>query len=893
MGDLRYLLSRALSHTPPVDPANQADGRHPGAALIHLARFRRPFCRWSRLLRVARALSGSGSLLTTLVGALPSPGHAQATGAVTGRVTGPDGQPLSEVIVAVQGTGLAVATGAGGRYRLARVPSGPHEVEFRRIGFKPHQVAVDVTSGALTLDAVLESQPIELATVLVEGVSRAPDRTIDAPAAVDVVRPTTAEPVSLTGQTPLALARVPGLDLLQSGVNDFNVNARGFNSTLNRKLPVLIDGREVTIALTGNQSWGTFPEPIEDLGRIEVIRGPVSALYGPNAFNGVISITTPAAREIVGTKLTLGGGELATRRVDLRQAGMWLRDRLGYRLSLGYSRSDDWTRSRTARDSSDWKAEYASANSSPPTSPGPETVPLNGQTKDSVTGRALGAPDPQLTITGSARLDYYAAEGSMLTLEGGTARAENSVALTGTGRNQTRELWRPWARLGWSTGRSTVFAWYSGRAGQPNVRLSSGSLNYNHESLIHVEGRTSRQLGGETGRVIVGASVQDNRVNTEGTTLGVAYDDRSDWYYGAFAQVEHQVAAPFRLVGALRWDNSNLFPAQLTPRVAIVFTPVRDHALRLSVNRAFLTPTLANLFIAAPAGTGVQNLTTVETKLRADPVVGPALANVPAGQLFTNSAAVPDSSLGNLHLVPQSVVSYEVGYKGQFGRRVFMTMDAYGAHIKNLITPLLPTATAHLNPDYAPWTAPPEVPAASRGTVESAVRSALLAANKTRAANGLTRLADGTTAIVQSSGNVGAVDEWGVEVGGNVSLTDALSLSASYTWYNFAIRQNIPGNVLAANTPRNKGTVSLYYLGRQGIDAGVDARLVSRYRWTSGVWDGDVPASQTVNVHAAYRISPQLRVYAYGTNIFDQQRFQFYGGSVIGRRVLVGMTTTL
>ena len=849
--------------------------------------------RWSRLLRVARTLSSSASLVATLVGALPSPGHAQATGAVTGRVTGLDGQPLSEVVVAVQGTGLAVATGASGRYRLTRVPSGVHAIEFRRIGYKPHQVTIDVTVGALTVDAVLDPQPIELATLLVEGVSRAPDRTIDAPAAVDVVRPATAEPVSLTGQTPLALARVPGLDLPQSGVNDFNVNARGFNSTLNRKVPVLIDGREVTIALTGNQSWVTFPEAIEDLGRIEVIRGPVSALYGPNAFNGVINITTPAAREIVGTKLTLGGGELGTQRADLRQAGVWLHDRLGYRLSLGYNRSDDWTRSRTAKDASDWKQEYASAGSSVPTTPGPENVPLNGQTRDSLTGRALGTADPQLVISGSARLDYYAAEGSMVTLEGGTARVENSVAITGTGRNQTPELWRPWSRVAWNTDRSSVWAWYTGRAGQPNVRLSSGTPNYNHESIVHVEGRTSRRLSGDVGRVVVGASVQDNMVNTEGTTLGPAYDDRSDRYYGVYAQVEYRVLAPLRLVGALRWDDSNLFPAQLTPRSAIVFTPVSGHALRLSVNRAFLTPTLANLFIAAPAGSGVQNLTAIETKLRADPVVGPALVNVPTGQLFTNSAAVPDSSLGNIHLVPQTVTSYEVGYKGQIGPHLFITVDAYDAHIENLLTPLLPTAAAHLNPDYAAWTAPPEVPAALRTDVELAVRSALLAANKTRVANGLTRLADGTTAIVQSSGNVGAVDEWGVEMGGNVSLTDALSLSASYTWYNFAIRQNIPGNVLAANTPRNKGTVSLYYVGRQGIDAGVDARVVSRYRWTSGVWDGEVPASQTVNVHAAYRISPQLRVYAYGTNIFDQQRFQFFGGSVIGRRVLAGITTTL
>src|SRR5207302_797357 len=166
-----------------------------------------------------------------------------------------------------------------------------------------------------------------LGTVLVEGVSRAPDRMIDAPAAVDVVRPATAEPVSITGQVPLALARVPGLDVTQSGMSDFNVNARGFNTNLSHKMLVLQDGRELATALVIRQTWGALAEPLEDLGRIEVIRGPGSALYGANAYNGVINITTPPARDVVGTKLTLGGGELGTRHA--RPVGHRLRVRAG------------------------------------------------------------------------------------------------------------------------------------------------------------------------------------------------------------------------------------------------------------------------------------------------------------------------------------------------------------------------------------------------------------------------------------------------------------------------------------------------------------------------------------------------------------------------------------
>ena len=801
-------------------------------------------------------------------------------------MTEPDGRPLSGVVVAVQGLGLSVATDATGRYVLSRVPAGQQLLQFRRIGFAAREVTVIVTAGTpATADAVLDPQPIDLGTVVVEGVSRAPERMIDAPAAVDVVRPATAEPLSITGQVPLALARVPGLDVTQSGMNDFNVNARGFNTMLTRKMLVLQDGRDLATALVIRQTWGALAEPLEDLGRIEVIRGPGSALYGANAYNGVINITTPPARDVVGTKLTLGGGELGTARADLRHASVSLNGRLGVRVNLGYTRSDDWTRSRTAKDGSDWKEEYAPTAATPPTSPGPERVALNGQTTDAATGRALDTPDPLVTVYGSARVDYYAAHGSIVTLEGGAAQEENPVFTAGSGRSQARRLVRPWARLAWDAGGSGVSAWYSGFSLPEMVRLASGEPVYTSEAAFHLEGRTSQSFARET-RLVVGASVQDNEVNSKGTILGLAYDDRSDQYYGAFAQLEYRVGL-VRVIGAVRWDDANLYAPQLSPKAAFVFTPTKNHALRVSVNRAFLTPSLPTLFAASAAGTGVQNLSAIEAQLRADPSVGPALAAVPNGTLFTNSAAVPESSLGNPVLAPQTVTSYEAGYKGQIGWRAFITLDAYAARIENFTTSMLPG----VNPMYPRWTAPPEVPAADRATVESAVRNAL-APRGSAVQNGLTRLPDATTAVVLSFANVGTVDEWGVEFGSSISLSRVLTTSASYAWYNSAIRDNVAGNVLSPNTPRNKGVISLTYAGRQGIDVGVDARIVSGYHWTMGLWDGDIPASQMVNLSAGYRINPHLRVFANATNLFDQQHFEVYGGSVIGRRVLAALTST-
>jgi outer membrane receptor protein involved in Fe transport len=132
----------------------------------------------------------------------------------------------------------------------------------------------------------------------------------------------------------------------------------------------------------------------------------------------------------------------------------------------------------------------------------------------------------------------------------------------------------------------------------------------------------------------------------------------------------------------------------------------------------------------------------------------------------------------------------------------------------------------------------------------------------------------------------------GAEHGARWVLTRALTFSASYTWYNFAIRETAVGDTLVPNTPEHKGTVALEYTGREGITLGVDARIVAGYPWRSGIWRGDVPASEIVSLSAGYRINPYLRVYAHATNLFDQQRFLVYGGSVNGRRVLAGVTST-
>jgi outer membrane receptor protein involved in Fe transport len=191
------------------------------------------------------------------------------------------------------------------------------------------------------------------------------------------------------------------------------------------------------------------------------------------------------------------------------------------------------------------------------------------------------------------------------------------------------------------------------------------------------------------------------------------------------------------------------------------------------------------------------------------------------------------------------------------------------------------------NPNFLPWTAPAAVAEADRQAVQEAVRTAL--AGKP-AEFGLTRLSDGSTAIVVSPGNAGVVHEWGVEVGLSGWLTREISLSGSYAYFGFDVREQL--DVLEANTPKHRGTASVNYEADIGLDLQLLGRFVDGYRWAAGIFRGYVPSSVTTDASAGYQVSRQVRVHAVATDLFDRKQFQFYGGAVEGRRILGGVTVT-
>lgn len=811
----------------------------------------------------------------------------QPTGTIVGRVLGADdGAPLYGAEVELLGTSRKAFTDRDGAFALERVTAGVHTLVVRRIDRDARKVEVRLAPGdSARVEVALEPRALRVGEIEVTGAALRPQRTVEAPAAVAVLPRERARDFSLTAQAPRALVGLPGVQVVQSGMYDFNVAARGFNTTLNRRVLVLQDGRDLSVAFLGSQEWATLSVPLDEMERVEMIRGPGSALYGANAFSGVLSFTTPSAREAVGTKASVSAGELATVDADVRHAGVFGGGRFGYRLTGGFYRSESWSRSRTRLGS--LEDEYRGSvdlDEHPVEAPEPgyETLPLLGQEKGAPPGQpgpALGEPDPVTSAYGTGRFDWYADDGSILTLEGGVGRAENHVNVTPIGRIQVTSATRPWARVEWASEGLELSAWYSGRVSDDQRGLASGFRISESSAIYQAEARYGGEFQNARGRFVAGGSLRAAAVDSDTTFVAEGDESRLDASYALYGQVEYDLRPRFRVVLASRLDHGALFGPQLSPRVALVYTPSPGSSLRLSVNRAFKTPNILEYFLAVPAGPD-QDLSRVEDALRASPL-GPSLEDVPDGRLFGDSDRVPVFAFGNRDLGVEQVTGFELGYKGLVGPRLYLTADLFYNRLRDFVTDLLPGA----NPRYGPWTAPAAVADSARPQLESVLRGLL-------GSRGLTRLSDGRTAFVLSIGNAGPAEAWGLELSAGLTLSSGLRIDASYTYSGF----DVDASSLAAggrplpNTPEHAGAVSASYGSRDGLSARVQLNAASGYDWMSGIFSGWVPARWTVDLAGGYRLGDALRLSLLATNLLDRKHYEVFGGSVIGRRLLAGLS---
>src|SRR5690349_10260769 len=160
-------------------------------------------------------------------------------------------------------------------------------------------LAPGVHANADQLAALKRMSVDELLNVEVTSVSRREEGLRKAAAAVSVL---TQEDIRRSGATsmPEALRLVPGLHVARQTSSSWGVSARGFSSVNSEKLLVLSDTRSIYTPLFSGVAWDVQDYLLADVERVEVIRGPGAALWGSNAVNGVVNITTRSARDTHG-----------------------------------------------------------------------------------------------------------------------------------------------------------------------------------------------------------------------------------------------------------------------------------------------------------------------------------------------------------------------------------------------------------------------------------------------------------------------------------------------------------------------------------------------------------------------------------------------------------------
>jgi outer membrane receptor for ferrienterochelin and colicins len=789
-------------------------------------------------------LSQRIALAVLLAAAAASP--VSADGRLEGRVTRSDGSALSGVSVLLNQLAASTLTDPFGRFVFENVPAGTFSVT---LALGPHVLTVqDIVVGN---DTVFVERAVDWAvsyadTITVYAASRRTERFFEAPASVAVIAEETISRESGTAQVPRLLQSTAGIDVAQSGMFDFNVNVRGLNVSLNRRVLTRLDGRDLAAVLAGSQEWAAIAVPMDEIARIEVVRGPASALYGANAFNGVIDMTTREPRYTRGGSAQISIGDIATRRASLRHAGP-LAGNWFYRAHAAYGQTRDFAAARTE------SVEYPGL----PT----EVAAPTGRTQFGNVG---------------LRLDRSLSPTRLFTAEGGWVRTDGNVVLTGAGRPQNQEVDRPWFRSEVRAPAWRLSGYYDGRRGRM-LSLASGATIVDDSMRLHAE--IQRRFNYQQGRgaIISGAATRFERADTRddsgaSTILRGVHTARSAAVYG---QVDHGLASSLRLIAAARVDASSLHSPQLSPKAGLVYAVSPLQRIRVTFGHAYQTGSFIQYFTRTAARPPIA-LGGLEAALR------PALGGVPLGL-----DSVPFLVVGNEQLEVEKIDSLETGYSGVFGGRVVIGADYYYNRVGDLITSLLPqvgTTYGRVNPQFGPYQPPAALSAAQQSLVRATLQSQLPPPLFALLSNDL----DGTPifAAVSLRNVAHRVTQHGAEFNIQYFATNRLAADAGYSWLRFDGESAAADDPISGNSPPHRVTAGLTY-AHDRVSVAARYRWADRFQWIGGIFRGPVPSYSVTDLSASYRLPGRRRVVANIANAFDNRHYEIFGGDILRRSALL------
>jgi iron complex outermembrane receptor protein len=751
------------------------------------------------------------------------------------------GNPIEGVNVVLEKLSLSTITDNNGIYFFNRIPPGKYTLIFRHGENSVTKEAVEVTTNNTTAcDVDVEWEVLLTHAVTVYAASRRTERIVDAPAAVSVVEEKEIERESAHGQLPKILEALSGVDSTQSGLYDFNVNTRGFNSFFNRRVLTLIDGAELSGVSVDYPQWEAISTFIDDLATIEMVRGPGSALYGAGAYNGFLNIASKDPQYTQGGMVRFSLSELDMSRLDLRYAGQLGR---GWYFSIlgGYLDSKDFSVSRNE------SVEYEGLPM--------EMVPLPLRKNE--------------RLHAKIRLDKHFTGGSVLTLETWGLDYKGGTALSPSGRLQGTRALAPRVRMNFRSSHWNVLL-YGYLADWEGFSLGSGTPMFNIQYKVHGEVQGFTNFAKEKGRIVGGFSLRRQGCDTADKTgiqtfLSGARNDRME---AVFGQLDYDFTERLKVVFAGRLDFSSLHEPQFSPKIAAVYKLNPSHSLRLSYNRAFQAPNYSQYFLKAPAGPPI-DLSAIEDGLSA------AFGR----DLGLGFRSIPILALGNENLRVEEITSYEIGYSGLIARKLIFNINYYRSQLKNFVTDMLP----FVNPDYGPYTPPsnlpPEIQNAILGTLEQNLPPDLFAF--------MSNSLEDRSAIfaVVSCTNAGKVNTQGVELGLKYFFNKYLTADFNYTWFDFAVREELIEDPILPNAPEHRFNFGVTYASDR-IDVSMQYRWVDDFPWGAGIFSGHVHSYALVDFIANYHFKKGFSLGFNISNLLNNKHYEIFGGDILRRNIV-------
>jgi iron complex outermembrane receptor protein len=489
--------------------------------------------------------------------------HALMAGEIQGRVIDASTQkPLSGVnIYFVPERALAATSDEAGKYLIKETKAGSYQLMASYIGYNIQIKQVEVRDAevatadfAIILSALDIETPIIAASKREQALSEAPT-AVSALFAQDV-----AEADGAT--TPAeALKQVTGLDYAKVSEGQYNITARGFNSSVNSTMLLQMDGRTLNSVYNNHINWASLPISEQEIDRIEVVKGPGAALYGANAYSGVINIVTKSPRDMKGTTIQAAAGGNGTFAGSYTKAGV--NENLAYKISGGFLETDDFT--------------------------------ALAPTDNSV--RETRQPPGRLRITkGDLRVDYQTATNTQLAFSGGLAEQRNLLFLVGTGRfniEQARDLYVS-GKLKHKS--FSLQSYYNGSRTDTVRSLTGGRNIFLNTDLYNIEVQQTVDLGSNH-KLVMGGNFRWQRFDSKGRVIP---NVESQNLYGLYGQSENRLFSKLNLVLAGRLDYHPTVKFQISPKAALLYRLTNEQSIRLTANQAYINPVFIELFINLP-----------------------------------------------------------------------------------------------------------------------------------------------------------------------------------------------------------------------------------------------------------------------------------------------------